>query len=76
MKGFLYLLLAMLFFYILTRSCNSDTGTSATVVGPSVDKNGRFKKAHVRKDVSSNPNAVKMRNKSKYYYNTRGKYHK
>jgi hypothetical protein len=43
-------------------------------VSPSVDSRGRVRKGHVRMPVSSNKNAVRNQGKSRYYYETRGKY--
>jgi hypothetical protein len=45
-------------------------------VKPSVDKNGKYRKGHVRMPVSTKKDAIKSRARSKYYYHTRGKYRK
>ena len=70
----------LLFFFILfgITSCDGeDTGGRKPVyVKPSVEKNGRVRKGHMRMPVSTKKNAVKNQNKSKYYYQTRGKYRK
>ncbi len=70
----------LLFFFILfvLGSCDSEntSGRKPVYVKPSVDKNGRVRKGYVRMPVSTKKNAVKNQNKSKYYYNTRGKYRK
>ena len=57
-------------------SCDVDNsgGRKPVYVKPSVDKNGRVRKGYVRMPVSTKKNAVKNQNKSKYYYQTRGKY--
>jgi hypothetical protein len=57
-------------------SCDGEDsgGRKPVYVKPSVDKNGRVRKGHVRMPVSTKKNAVKSQNKSKYYYQTRGKY--
>jgi hypothetical protein len=57
-------------------SCDGEDsgGRKPVYVKPSVDKNGRVRKGHVRMPVSTKKNAVKNQNKSKYYYQTRGKY--
>ena len=47
-----------------------------TYVNPSIDKNGKFRKGHIRKSVSTDKNAIIKRAKSKYYYHTKGKYRK
>ena len=51
-----------------------DRDTKSVYVKPSVDSRGRMKKGHVRKSVSTSKNAIKNRNRSRYYYKTRGKY--
>jgi len=76
--GWLFGLSFLLFFIVsLFISC-TDTQHSddngATYVQPSIDKRGRFRKGHVRMPSSTNKDAVKRRNKSKYYYQTRGKH--
>lgn len=53
-----------------------DKKISPVYVSPSIDKYGRFRKGYVRMPVSTNKNAIRNRNRSKYYYNTRGKYSK
>jgi hypothetical protein len=58
---------------------NSNDGGPAkkpVYVSPSVDYKGKYRKGHARMPVSTNKNAVKNRNRSKYYYQTRGKYHR
>ena len=70
---FLMLLLAgpMTFPFI---SCTDGDSVGSTYVQPSIDKNGKFRKGHVRKSVSTNKNAIKNQHRSRYYYKTRGKY--
>jgi hypothetical protein len=57
-------------------SCDGEDsgGRKPIYVKPSVDKNGRVRKGYVRMPVSTKKNAIKNQNKSKYYYQTRGKY--
>ncbi len=43
-------------------------------VKPTITRTGKFRKGHVRKNVSTNKNAIKNQNRSRYYYHTRGKY--
>jgi hypothetical protein len=71
MKKILFLLTFFLFY-----SCRDNEDIGSTYVKPSVDYRGRVRKGHVRKSVSTSPNAIKNRNRSKYYYETRGKYRK
>jgi hypothetical protein len=52
----------------------SGTGRQAVYVKPSIDSRGRFRKGHVRMPVSLKKNAMKSQNRSRYYYQTRGKY--
>jgi hypothetical protein len=46
----------------------------ATYVSPSINYKGQFRKGYVRKSVSTNPNALRNQTRSKYYYQTKGKY--
>ena len=74
-------ILYILFIFLISTSIIScdgeDTGGRKPVyVKPSVDKNGRVRKGHMRMPVSTKKNAVKSQNKSNYYYKTRGKYRK
>jgi hypothetical protein len=59
-------------------SCDLKRSDSAggTYVKPSVTRTGKVRKGYVRRKVSLNKNAVKRQNRSRYYYHTRGKYHK
>ena len=72
---FIYKIL-LIFTVIGLVSCDGEDsgGRKPVYVKPSVDKNGRVRKGHVRMPVSTKKNAVKSQNKSKYYYQTRGKY--
>ncbi len=60
--------------------CNKTTedknAKEPVYVKPSVDKNGKYRKGHVRMPVSTKKDAIKSRARSKYYYHTRGKYRK
>ena len=46
----------------------------ATYVSPSINYKGQFRPGYVRKSVSTNPNALRNQTRSKYYYQTKGKY--
>jgi hypothetical protein len=48
--------------------------TKATYVSPSINYKGQFRPGYVRKSVSTNPNALRNQTRSKYYYQTKGKY--
>ncbi len=71
-----YFIIAYLF--ILLEACgnNNDSGIGKkpVYVKPSIDYKGKFRKGHVRMPVSTNKNAIKNQNRSRYYYHTRGKY--
>ena len=70
-------LLVFASFLFLLSACDlQETGGSSTYVKPSVDKNGRLRKGHVRRSTSTSKSAVKNQNRSRYYYHTRGKYRK
>jgi hypothetical protein len=45
-----------------------------TYVKPTITRTGKFRKGYVRKSVSTNKNAIRNQNRSRYYYQTRGKY--
>ena len=71
--------LLTLIFLILICGCHSSDNKNQSDAGsvyvePSIDKNGKFRKGHVRKSVSTNKDAIKNQNRSRYYYETRGKY--
>jgi hypothetical protein len=73
----LHLIWMMLLAGFLTSqlsSCTDRDSGGSTYVKPSIDKNGKFRKGYVRKSVSTNKNAIKNQNRSRYYYKTRGKY--
>ena len=53
---------------------NNQSNAGSVYVEPSIDKNGKFRKGHVRKSVSTSKDAIKNQNRSRYYYQTRGKY--
>ena len=75
MKNILYILSILLISSSIASCDGKDSGGRKPVyVKPSVDKNGRVRKGYVRMPVSTKKNAVKNQNKSKYYYQTRGKY--
>ena len=47
---------------------HTDSGSSNEYVEPYHTRSGKFVKGHVRKSVSTSPNAVKKQNYSKGYY--------
>ena len=58
------------------QSCDIRKSDSAggTYVKPTVTRTGKFRKGYVRRNVSTDKNAIKNQNRSRYYYQTRGKY--
>jgi hypothetical protein len=61
-------------FYSCDIKRSDDAG--GTYVGPSVTRTGKVRKGYVRRKVSLEKNAVRRQNRSRYYYHTRGKYHR
>jgi hypothetical protein len=70
----------ILCFVLIVTSTSCDTKESdksnRSYVKPSVNYKGQMRKGHVRKKVSTDKNAMKNQNRSRYYYQTRGKYRK
>jgi hypothetical protein len=64
--------------FVTIQSCDIRKSESAggAYVKPSVTRTGKVRKGYVRRKVSLNKNAVKRQNRSRYYYHTRGKYHR
>ena len=67
-----------LFVFLFLIGC-SDTqevksSLKSSYVPPSINYKGQFRKGYVRKSVSLNPNAIRNQTRSKYYYQTKGKY--
>jgi hypothetical protein len=66
------------FIFILLAGCvnsnDSGTGKKPVYVKPSIDYKGKIRKGYVRMPVSTKKNAIKNQNRSRYYYQTRGKY--
>ena len=71
-----YILIASLFILLAACENTTDSGRAKqpVYVSPSVDYKGRFHKGYVRMPVSSKKNAFKSQSRSRYYYQTRGKY--
>ena len=64
--------------FVTVQSCDIRKSDSAggTYVKPSVNYKGQVRKGYVRRRVSLKKNAIKSQNRSRYYYHTRGKYHR
>jgi uncharacterized lipoprotein NlpE involved in copper resistance len=74
----LLLLFASLFLMLVgcdNKMSDDSEAKKPVYISPSVDYKGHFHKGHVRMPVSANKNAIKNQNRSRYYYQTRGKYH-
>ena len=78
-RGCLVNLLLLVSFGFLTfsvPSCDFKKSDKAggSYVKRSVNYKGQTRKGHVRRKVSTDKNAIKNQNRSRYYYQTRGKY--
>lgn len=58
---------------VLSKSSGSGS-SGGTYVKPSMTRSGQFRKGHYRKAVSTDKDAFKQRQQSKYYYQRKGKY--
>jgi hypothetical protein len=63
---------------LLLLSCSDSSETSrpkkSHYVSPSINYKGQFRKGYIRKPVSTKASAIRNQARSKYYYQTRGKY--
>ena len=78
-RGCLVNLLFLVLFGFLAfsiPSCDFKKSDKAggSYVKPSVNYKGQTRKGYVRRKVSTDKNAIKNQNRSRYYYQTRGKY--
>ena len=65
--------------FVLKSRDNSESrerAKNAVYVKPSIDIRGRFRKGYLRMPVSTKKNAIKNQNRSRYSYDTKGKYRK
>jgi hypothetical protein len=79
---FLYLLLILLVIGLIfsinkdnkkngfEAKSNRSGHSGGEYVDPYITRKGKFVKGHVRKSVSTNPNAIRNQAKSRYYYET------
>jgi hypothetical protein len=75
-RGCLVNLLFLVSFGVLTfsiPSCEFKKSDNAGGIYVKPTRTGKFRKWHVRKNVSTDKNAIKNQNRSRYYYHTRGK---
>lgn len=67
-----------LLFTLLLLGCSDNEETSRAkkshYVSPSINYKGQFRKGYTRKPVSTKASAIRNQARSKYYYQTRGKY--
>jgi hypothetical protein len=77
MVSILYMMIIPLIIILFAFVGCDETGNkkrTSTYVSPSIDYKGKFRKGHVRKAVSTSKNAFRNQVRSRYYYQTRGKY--
>ena len=74
LMGIPLLLMAIALFFSACTYNSDGVGKKAVYVKPSINYKGKFRKGHIRKPVSTKKDAVKSQNRSRYYYQTRGKY--
>ena len=73
-KTIFVIFIAGLFFIIPSCDFKKSDKAWGSYVKPSVNYKGQTRKGHVRRNVSTNINAIKNQNRSRYYNQTRGKY--
>lgn len=73
MKTFILILLSLLFLGCSDIK-DKPIPKKATYVSPSINYKGQFRPGYVRKSVSIKPKAIRNQTRSKYYYQTKGKY--
>ena len=74
LMGIPLLLMAIALFFSACSENSDEVGKKAVYVKPSINYKGKFRKGHIRNPVSTKKDAVKSQNRSRYYYQTRGKY--
>lgn len=65
---FSLIMMGIIVFVVAISGGKIESGSSNTYVKPHVTRTGKFIKGHVRKSISTSPNAVKRQNYSKGYY--------
>lgn len=65
---FTIIMMGIIVFVITISGGKIESGSSNTYVKPNVTRTGKIVKGHVRKSISTSPNAVKRQNYSKGYY--------
>ncbi len=69
-----FFLFVFLFLIGCSDSQNGNRRLKSTYVPSTINYKGQFRKGYVRKSVSLNPNSIRNQTRSKYYYQTKGKY--
>jgi hypothetical protein len=71
------IIMIVLIGFVIFSSKDNDSSSNNSYVKPYNTRTGKFVKGHVRKSVSTSPNALKKRNYSKgYYYRNKYRYRK
>lgn len=70
----IFWIIIMIIGIVLFLLFKEDSKSSSTYVSPSVDRNGRMRKGHIRNSVSTDKDAIKNRARSRYYYETHKKH--
>lgn len=65
---FSIIIVGIIVFIVFVSGDFTKSGSSNSYVKPYHTRTGRLVKAHVRKNISTSPNAVKRQNYSKGYY--------
>jgi hypothetical protein len=74
---FTFLMMAVIVLYVVVSGNSSKSSSSSSYVKPYHTRTGKMVKGHVRKSVSTSPNAVKSQQYSKgYHYRHKYRYRK
>ena len=65
---FSIIMMVVIVFVVSISGGKTEAGSSNSYVKPYHTRTGKFVKGHVRKSISTSPNAVKRQNYSKGYY--------
>ena len=74
MKVAINLIFGIIFLIGCTHTQEVKRSLKSSYVPPSINYKGQYRKGYARKSVSNNPNAFRNQSKSRYYYNTKGKF--
>lgn len=64
----------VLIFSIPSFDFKKSDSVGGTYIKPTITRTGKFRKGYVRRNYSTNKNVFKNRNRSRYYYQTKGNY--